>query len=141
MFKLNKVRRDNLLKLLEKAPSKRVFAETCGITKTQLSTYISPTKPDNIGNKIARRIEAGNKLPEYWLDTPKDGDLPAISDNEILKICYSAIQVSKSLTDNGISAADVMADKLDSILLIAAKQVLVKSEKTEIQLSIPLNTH
>jgi len=141
MLKLNKVRRDNLLKLLEKAPNKKVFAETCGITKTQLSTFISPTKPDNIGNKIARRIEAGNKLPEYWLDTPKDGEMPAITDSDILKICYSAIQVSKSLSKSDIEASDVLADKLDHILLIAAKQVLIQPERTEIQLSIPLNTH
>ena len=140
MKNLHAIRRNNLLELLGSSPSKAEFAKICSIAKAQLSTFISPTKTENIGSKIARRIETAHKLPEYWLDYPHDGGLPVISDIDLIKIGHSALSLYTQLAAKNIAIEDLDEGKLDSLILLAAKNMLATDEN-KAQLTINFSQH
>ena len=71
MSKLAQVRRDNLLLLITERyeANHSLFAKANSMSKQQLSNLVAGK--DNIGNKIAARIEKNNNLRHGWLNEPQ----------------------------------------------------------------------
>lgn len=65
---INTVRRENLRKLVQLATSQADFAESCGTAPSVISLIVSPNPKRNLGDKLARKIEAARELPHGWLD-------------------------------------------------------------------------
>lgn len=64
------IRRDNLRLLSEKYGGQRALAEAANLTPNQLNHIIGPNPVRNLGEQLARRIEANLKLPQGYLDLP-----------------------------------------------------------------------
>jgi phage repressor protein C with HTH and peptisase S24 domain len=62
------IRRDNARDLSNKCQGISAFAEKLGKSQSQISSLIGTNPTKNIGNKIAREIEAAFGLPHGWMD-------------------------------------------------------------------------
>lgn len=65
------IRRENLRSLIRESHSQAEFAAACGTAPSVLSLIVSPNPKRNLGDKLARKIEAAQGLPHGWLDTPQ----------------------------------------------------------------------
>ncbi len=70
---INTVRRENLRKLIQQAPSQAEFADSCGTAASVISLIVSPNPKRNLGDRLARKIEAARDLPHGWLDVQHQG--------------------------------------------------------------------
>lgn len=70
------IRRNNLRTLVECGArlgiSKAKFAKAALLTPSQLSQLTNPAESKNIGDSVARRIEAGLELKRGWMDVIHD---------------------------------------------------------------------
>lgn len=65
---MNTIRRDNLRTLAARYPSQAEFAAACGTAPSVISLIVSPNPKRNLGDKLARKIEAAAGLPHGWMD-------------------------------------------------------------------------
>ncbi len=77
---ISSIRRQNLLSLL-KGRSKRVCAELWGTSPSYVSQMLSDKPTRNIGDDMARRVEAAELLPHGWLDQLHDESNRALLNN------------------------------------------------------------
>jgi phage repressor protein C with HTH and peptisase S24 domain len=68
---INSIRRDNLRALSARFPTQAEFAAACGTAPSVISLIVSPNPKRNLGNQLARKIEAAQGLAPGWLDTPQ----------------------------------------------------------------------
>jgi hypothetical protein len=67
------IRRRRLKLLIEQFGSQKALADACGFeSDNYLSQLLKPKK--SFGERAARRIEAGARKPEKWLDDPGEVD-------------------------------------------------------------------
>jgi SOS-response transcriptional repressor LexA len=75
---IKEVRHRNLLALASRyggSPGWQTrLAEACELAPGHVSQMANKTR--NVGDKVARKIEAGTGLPEGWMDLPHDGEPP-----------------------------------------------------------------
>jgi phage repressor protein C with HTH and peptisase S24 domain len=62
------VRKENMRRLEKEAGSRKALAEKMGVDYTQITNWLSPKAPRNIGENMARRAELAMKKPRGWLD-------------------------------------------------------------------------
>lgn len=55
-------------RLEKEAGSRKALAEKMGVDYTQITNWLSPKAPRNIGESMARRAELAMKKPRGWLD-------------------------------------------------------------------------
>lgn len=72
------IREYNTQLLSEYCGSMAAFSERIGRAQTQVSRLIGKNPTRNIGDKLARHIEACFCLPDYWLDRQHHHDLASL---------------------------------------------------------------
>lgn len=78
------IRLSNLIKLISNEESQEAFSRKVDIEPSYLSQIKNPNNPKNLGEKLARKIEASLGLEKGWMDQLHDGDVPEkISDNSM----------------------------------------------------------
>lgn len=86
---IKSIRKSNLERLIieflkrDRHTTKAGFAELCGISPAQLSQLLGRNSHRNVGDKVARKIEAAMDRPFGWLDIPHD-----ISKDEVNELEY-----------------------------------------------------
>ncbi len=70
------IRRDNIRALVSEYGTQRALAEAAGLVPAYVSQLINGYR--EMGETVARRIEAELKLSKGWMDTPH---VPGINDN------------------------------------------------------------
>lgn len=86
---IKSIRKSNLEQLIieflkrDRHTTKAAFAELCGISPAQLSQLLGKNSHRNVGDKVARKIEAAMDRPFGWLDTPHD-----VSKSEVNELEY-----------------------------------------------------
>lgn len=75
------IRKHNLEYLIdkyqrEKGLTKAQFSELCGTSPSALSQLLGDKAVRNIGDKLARKIEAGLELPSGWMDAIQESRKP-----------------------------------------------------------------
>lgn len=75
------IRKHNLEYLIdkyqrEKGLNKAQFSELCGTSPSALSQLLGDKAVRNVGDKLARKIEAGLDLPTGWMDALQESDKP-----------------------------------------------------------------
>jgi transcriptional regulator with XRE-family HTH domain len=97
------IRKANLLEQIARFHSQREFSERVGLTPAHVSQMVTGRR--NMGDVVARRIEAGLDLPEGYMDVQhpvegvenqypmiKSGRLPAISDGDNLETLLMTVR-------------------------------------------------
>lgn len=70
---LNEIRRKNLQLLARQYEYVTQFSKQAGVGNSQIDQMLKNREPvRNLGEKLARRIEANMGLPPGWLDTPHE---------------------------------------------------------------------
>ena len=125
LSKLSKIRRTNILQLIENYPDRISFAKACGLNKSQLSQI---TRKDDeavaIGNKVARRVEAANQLPNGWLDIKHEKKSIDVSEHDLEIITKSCLAVIRQLEEAGIATSSLNDTKLSQMLFVSSKSSL-----------------
>ncbi len=65
---IKQIRRGNMLALIEREPSKAAFARKVGTDPAYISQILSTKTKAEVGNDLARAIEAAYELPHGWMD-------------------------------------------------------------------------
>jgi hypothetical protein len=89
---IKQIRRANMLALIEREPSKAAFARKVGTDPAYISQILSTKTKAEVGNDLARGIEAAYKLPHGWMDhehaspdiEASQAPLPAFSKDQLM---------------------------------------------------------
>lgn len=141
MKKLYAIRTSNLRLILTRWTKKKAFADACEVSKTQLSVFLSPTNPGNIGDIVARRIETANKLPVGWMDKVHNGEPLSVSDDDLMTILITIKSVYETFHANNIDYTAIDDSVLDQILITAANNALLSGTVEAMQESLFANIH
>lgn len=130
-IKLAEIRKKNIVTLIENYPDQKSFGSACQLSPSQLSQILSGK--DAVGNKVARRIEDANQLPQGWLDVAHEKGKINVNDNDMETIIESAIAVLRRLEENKINLSSLNDAKLNQMLTTAAKNSLYNGDMLNLE--------
>lgn len=75
---IRKIRRRNLLRMVEEAGGQKRLAERTGVSAAYLCQVLSARVNRNVGHNLARRLEKGMGKPYGWMDVLSRSEWDAI---------------------------------------------------------------
>ena len=70
MEEIKKIRKDNLVYLINKQGGRTSFSDSTGISKSYISHVLNGRR--NIGNKLCKKIEGNLSLENDWMEHRHD---------------------------------------------------------------------
>ena len=100
-------RRNNTKVLLKQVSARKDFLEKVQMNSPQLSHLIGPNFKDNMGSKIAARIETAFTKPPGWLDIDHTDKSVNLDNIDIDTAIHCVLTVNSVLIQNGMALTDI----------------------------------
>lgn len=107
---IQKIRQINGRKLLEEYDNKKQFAESAGISPTQVSSLFGNNGSVKIGDRIARRLEDKCFKPRGWMDMDHEAE-----EEEFISVHAAAkcvVALVETLHENNMALDEVDHTKM-----------------------------
>ena len=103
---IHHIRLVNLQQAIKKAGSQARLADMVGIKSAYISQIKNTKHPTNMGNDVARRIEAALGLPHGWMDVLHDNEASPINISALINVAtptyLNTLQQIQKAQDAGV---------------------------------------